>query len=161
MTPKTPRKTSPLPAVIAIFVFVVLAAVFIGELGDVSGGGAAEPTAVKTLVAVAYEDELAVLLADADPSRGPELVNRYGCLACHDGPGAQNKLAPLWAGIGTRAATQRPPLSAAAYIYESIIHPTAYEIEGYSGNMPVIYSRLIPPEDLGSIVAYLLMLTED
>jgi mono/diheme cytochrome c family protein len=159
MAAKTPRKTSPLPAVIAMGVLIVLAIVFISELGAVSGGGERATTAEATLTADTYAFEVASLLETGDAAAGEALITRYGCVACHAGAGAENKLAPAFEEIGIRAETRRPPLSAAAYIYESIVHPTAFEIEGYSGNMPVIYDSLIPDEDLGSIIIYLLTLT--
>ena len=159
MTFKTPRKTSPLPAVIAMGVLIVLAIVFISELGAVSGSGDSAPTAESTLTADTYASEVAALLETADAAAGEALITRYGCVACHAGAGADNKLAPAFDGIGSRAGIRRPPLPAEAYIYESIVHPTAFEVEGYSGNMPVIYDSLIPDEDLGSLIAYLLTLT--
>lgn len=159
MTVKTPRKTSPLPAVIAIGVLIVLAIVFISELGAVSGGGESAAPAASTLTADTYASEVTALLETADAAAGEALITRYGCVSCHAGAGAENGLAPDFDGVGSRAETRRPPLAAAAYIYESIVHPTAFELEGFSGNMPVIYDSLIPDEDLGSIIAYLLTLT--
>lgn len=159
MAIKTPRKTSPLPAVIAMGVLIVLAIVFISELGAVSGSGDNVVPAESTLTAETYAPEVSALLETGDAAAGEALVTRYGCVSCHAGAGAENKLAPTFEGVGTRAETRRPPLSAAAYIYESIVHPTAFELEGFSGNMPVIYDGLIPDEELGSIIAYLLTLT--
>jgi mono/diheme cytochrome c family protein len=159
MTMKTPRKTSPLPAVIAMGVLIVLAIVFVSELGTVSGGGDDALPAESTLTADTYASEVAALLETGDAAVGEALVTRYGCVSCHTGAGAENKLAPAFEGVGMRAETRRPPLTAAAYIYESIVHPTAFELEGFSGSMPVIYDSLIPDEDLGSIIAYLLTLT--
>lgn len=160
MTVNKPRKTSPLPAVIAMGVLIVLAIVFISELGAVSGGGGDDgPPAESTLTADTYAPEVDALLETGDAAVGEALITRYGCVSCHAGPGAENGLAPAFDGVATRAETRRPPLSGEAYIYESIVHPTAFELEGYSGNMPVIYDSLIPDEDLGSIIAYLLTLT--
>ncbi|MBC8099359.1 MAG: hypothetical protein H7Y11_07945, partial [Armatimonadetes bacterium] len=56
---------------------------------------------------------------------------------------------------GQRTATRRPPLTAEAYLYESILYPTAYEVEGYTGQMPRTYGEL-SDRDLGDIIAYLL-----
>ena len=159
MAVRSPRKTSPLPAVIAMGMLIVLAIVFVSELGAVSGGGDDSSPVEKTLTADTYASQVAALLEVGDAAVGEALISRYGCVSCHAGAGAENKLAPPFEGVGTRAETRRPPLSAEAYIYESIVHPTAFELEGYSGNMPVIYDDLIPDEDLGSIIAYLLTLT--
>lgn len=138
----------------------MLVIVFISELGAVSGSEDSSPVE-STLTADTYASEVSELLAKGDAEAGEGLITRYGCVACHAGAGAENKLAPPFEGVGTRAETRRPPLSAEAYIYESIVHPTAFELEGYSGNMPVIYDNLIPDEDLGSIIAYLLTQTAE
>src|SRR5688500_7508399 len=114
MTMKTPRKTSPLPAVIAMGVLIVLAIVFISELGAVSGGGDNAVPAESTLTPDTYAPEVAALLETGDAAAGEALVTRYGCVSCHAGAGAENKLAPAFEGDGTRAETRRPPVSAAA-----------------------------------------------
>ena len=154
------RKTSPWPAVIAIVVLLALAALFAGELLQISTAESDAPPIEKTLTADSYAEIVTALLVDADAVHGEALTKRYGCVACHAGAGAENKLAPLWPGVAVRAATRRPPLSAAAYLYESIVHPGAYEVDGYTGNMPIIYGQQIPERDLGDIIAYLLTLTE-
>lgn len=150
------RKTSPWPAVIAIGVLLLFGALFLAEIAEVSGGDASIPTPAQTLVAETYADEVARLLQDADPARGEALVKRYACVSCHEGAGAQNRLAPVWDGLASVAADRHPPLSAAAYLYESIVYPRAHEVEGYTGQMPLIYGRTIPDAELGDIIAYLL-----
>lgn len=159
--PPTVRKTSPWPAVIAVGVLLMFGALFAAEMAAVSGGDTGLPPAEETLVAETYAEEVAALLADADPERGAAHATRYGCTSCHTGAGAQNRLAPAWEGVATRAATRRPPLSAEAYLYESIVYPRAHEIEGYSGQMPLIYARTIPPEALGDLIAYLMTYDEE
>jgi mono/diheme cytochrome c family protein len=159
-TGQATRKTSPWPAVIAVVVLLALAALFAGEMLQISTAESDAPPVEKTLTADSYSDIVATLLVDADVTQGEAMTKRYGCVACHAGAGAENKLAPLWPGVATRAATRRPPLSAAAYLYESIVHPGALEVDGYSGNMPIIYGQQIPERDLGDIIAYLLTLTE-
>lgn len=154
--PPSVRKTSPWPAVIAMGVLVLFAALFIAEMAQVSNETSDVPEAEGTLTAATYSEVVDALLVEADATRGETLVKRYACTSCHQGAGAQNKLAPDWAGLTTRAATRRPPLTAEAYIYESIVHPRAHEIEGYSGQMPLIYGNTIPEKDLGDILAYLL-----
>lgn len=103
----------------------------------------------------AYEDEVIALLAEAEPQNGEALVVEYDCVACHR-EGAKNGIAPPFAGIAARAASRRPPLSAASYIYESILYPTAYVVEGFSGAMPQNYPSRLTERQLGDIIAYLL-----
>lgn len=102
-----------------------------------------------------YVDIVEFLLASADASRGEDLVESYGCNVCHAGDAA-GVVAPPHAEVAELAAERRPPLTAAAYIYESIIHPNYFVVEGYTASMPQNYEELISVTDLGDIIAYLL-----
>jgi len=113
------------------------------------------PTAAAQLTADTYMDKVTSLLQGADATRGAALVEQFGCTACHR-EGAVNKIAPAYDGIAVRAATRRPPLTAAAYIYESIINPTSYVVEGYNPAMPQNFAQQLSDRQLGDIIAYLL-----
>ncbi len=76
-------------------------------------------------------------------------------MACHR-LGVASKIAPTFEGIAERAASRRAPLTAAAYIYESITHPTAYVVEGFQPAMPQNFSERLTDRELGDIIAYLL-----
>jgi len=141
-------------------VLLMFAVLFVAEMVQVSDETSNLPPAEGTLMADSYLEAVTALLAEADSANGATLVRRYGCISCHQGAGAQNKLAPEWAGVATRSARRHQPLTAAAYLYESIVYPRAHEVEGYSGQMPLIYARTIPQADLGDIIAYLLTLEE-
>jgi len=58
--------------------------------------------------------------------------------------------------FAARAAERRPPMPAAAYLYESIINPSVYIVEGYADAMAQDYAQIIPDGDMGDILAYLL-----
>jgi hypothetical protein len=58
--------------------------------------------------------------------------------------------------VALLAAERRPSLTAAAYVYESIIYPGAFIVDDYYNNMPRIYHDQIPDDELGDIIAYLL-----
>ncbi len=102
-----------------------------------------------------YVAEVSAVLANADPANGEVLLTQYGCVACHL-YGVENGLAPSFVGLNEYAVERHPPLTAEAYVYESILYPTAFEVEGYSGQMPQTYGNAIPDEDLGDMIAYLL-----
>lgn len=102
-----------------------------------------------------YIETVSKLLDDTNPANGARLIEQYGCVACHR-EGAVNKVAPSFVGIAERAATRRPPLTAVAYLYESITNPTAYVVEGYNPAMPQNYPQRLSDRDLGDIIAYLL-----
>jgi cytochrome c2 len=59
------------------------------------------------------------------------------CGVCHR-IGQKGTRAPDLAGIGARAATRKPGMSAKAYIIESLLDPGAYLVEGYPGIMPKV-----------------------
>ena len=105
-----------------------------------------------------YATELELIMDEADADIGAGLINEHDCFACHVlGDGS---LSPLFDGIGALAAERRPPLSAAAYLYESIVDPSAFILEGYSDSMPNTYTESLTHQEIGHIIAYLLTLAE-
>ena len=147
------RRTSLWPVYVALLVLIVLGGIFLYELVRLSWNSGGTPANEQT--AETYMDIVAPLLENADPQHGAELLQTLGCVACHGGENA-GRLAPSHAELWKIAAERRPPLTAAAYIYESIVYPGAYQVEGFPDNMPRVYKRQIPDDDLGDIIAYLL-----
>jgi mono/diheme cytochrome c family protein len=145
----TAKRRSPwavyLVAVLLVAFSFVFLIIFV-NLSQNSGG-----TAVETLTASTYQEVVEPLLAGADPASGETYFTEYACQSCHREGGA----APTVARITANAADRRPPLTAAAYIYESILYPSAYVVEGYNDVMPRNYDE-IPDDQLGDIIAYLL-----
>jgi cytochrome c oxidase subunit 2 len=113
------------------------------------------PEPLTELTAESYLDIVNPLLAEGDAADGAQLVEQYGCIACHRLAGNAH-IAPLFEGIADRAGTRRPPLSAEAYIYESITHPAAFVVESYAAAMPQDFAIRLTPDELGDIIAYLL-----
>src|ERR1051325_4733953 len=69
---------------------------------------------------------------------GEEIFKTKGtCEICHR-IGQKATRAPDLAGVGSRAAKTKPGMSAKAYIIESLIHPTAFIVEGYPPIMPAV-----------------------
>src|SRR5262249_13538901 len=67
---------------------------------------------------------------------GEEIYKTKGtCEVCHR-IGQKGTRAPDLAGIGSRAGTRKPGVTAKAYIIESLLQPTAYVVEGYPPIMP-------------------------
>lgn len=147
------KKPSSIPIYIAIAILIVFSGIFVLEFLQLSEGTGG--TDDENLTAETYMDVVEPLLVDADPESGRELVELWGCNACHAGANA-GRLAPAHAEVMQLAAERRPPLTAAAYVYESIIYPGAYTVEGYQGNMPRIYEQQMPEDELGDIIAYLI-----
>src|SRR5437016_9607512 len=69
---------------------------------------------------------------------GEEIFKTKGtCEICHK-IGQKGTRAPDLAGIGSRASTRKPGMSAKQYIIESLIQPGAYIVEGYPPIMPPV-----------------------
>lgn len=157
MTNASNRSTPVLPVYIALGLLVIVSIAFVALIYVASTtpeGGAA---VVDELTKDSYMEIVAPLVENADPARGEELITRNGCHACHV-IGAANNLAPAFAGVALRAEDRRPPMQAEAYLYESIVHPEAFEVKGYTAQMPRTYGTILSDQDLGDIMAYLLTL---
>src|SRR5262245_19663435 len=69
---------------------------------------------------------------------GEEIYKTKGtCEICHR-IGQKGTRAPDLAGIGARAGKMKPGMSAKQYIIESLIHPSAFIVEGYPPIMPAV-----------------------
>jgi mono/diheme cytochrome c family protein len=108
------------------------------------------------------EDVAAFFPDQADPATGEQLAVSTGCTACHSLQPGVIQAGPSWYNMGNVAVTRVEGESPALYLYNSIIHPNDYVVEGFiSGIMPQIYDGLLTDEQLAHIVAYLLTLREE
>ena len=102
---------------------------------------------------------LTAALADADPARGQQLTVQNACTACHALDPALVMPGPTWHGLADRAGQRVAGQSAAYYLYNSIVHPNDYVVEGYlAGIMLSTYKDTVGERDLADIIAYLLTL---
>lgn len=144
------------PVYLVIGLFILVSIIFLAAFAlTTESEMVATPTAIAEITSETYMDKVSVLLADADATRGAALVEQFACTACHR-EGAKNRIAPPYEGVAERAATSRPPLTAAAYIYESITNPLAYVVAGFNPAMPQNFSQQLSDRQLGDIIAYLL-----
>lgn len=82
-----------------------------------------------------------------------------GCLICHSIQEDPVARGPKWEGIGARASTRKPAMSAAEYLVESLYDPDAFVVEGYPGNQmkPVHKSPIgLTDEEIMAVGCYLL-----
>ncbi|MBZ0293371.1 MAG: cytochrome c [Anaerolineae bacterium] len=142
------------PVYVVLAMLLIVAAIFV-VLFVQSSEPVTTNQPAEVLTSETYLDKVEPLLADAHPENGDALVVTYDCAACHRA-GVANHIAPSFEGVAERAAERRPPLTAAAYIYESIIYPYAYEVQGFGGVMPHDYATRLSEDELGDIIAYLL-----
>ncbi len=87
---------------------------------------------------------------------------RGGCLLCHKTSEQGNTRGPDLRGVGARAASRRPGMSAEAYLVESLVDPGAYVVEEFAaaGGLTIMPVATLPPADLAptelkALIAYL------
>jgi cytochrome c2 len=79
--------------------------------------------------------EIASKSPDQLAEAGKAIVEGKGrCLLCHSIQESRTARAPEWEGVGGRASTRKPGMSAAEYLVESLYNPDAFVVEGYSKN---------------------------
>lgn len=107
------------------------------------------------------------LVAARNPERGAELFvtfqeaagSGYSCSNCHLADSEKANLGPGLLNIKTRGSTRVEGMNAAEYIYNSIIDPKAYLVEGFDAElMPANWSEIYNDLQIFDIVAYLLTL---
>jgi mono/diheme cytochrome c family protein len=94
-----------------------------------------------------------------DPvARGRQVYLDNGCGGCHTIEGlSAGTVGPNQTNVGSVAETRIPGMSAEDYIYESIMDPSAYLVEGYPDNVMLKnYGELISTDELADLVAFLL-----
>jgi nitric oxide reductase subunit C len=88
---------------------------------------------------------------------GGESVFAGNCRACHSLDPDARLAGPSLAGIAARAATRRPGYSAEMYVYESIVSPNAYVVEGFHGDiMPAGFKQRLSAQELADLLAFLM-----
>jgi len=84
-------------------------------------------------------------------------TGKGGCSACHSLDPDERIVGPSLSGVASRAATLTPDYSAEMYIYESIVNPNAYVVEGFQGGiMPTNFEQRLSEQQLADLVAFLL-----
>jgi mono/diheme cytochrome c family protein len=78
------------------------------------------------------------------------LKNKGGCLLCHKLSEVGNTRGPDLRGVGGRAATRRPGMSAEVYLTESLISPGAFVVEEFAtpGGESIMPAADRPPADM-------------
>ncbi len=119
-------------------------------------------------------DEAVAALPAGDAAKGKTLTEQQGCVACHipnpDTPDATLAGSPWVASAsedGKGIADHAPEritasdytgtaTGADAYLYESIVNPSAFVVPGYvDGVMPKTYGGALSEQDLADVIAYL------
>ena len=126
------------------------------------------PTEVPTSTPfVAVGVDITIDLPQGDVDRGQQATLKRGCIACH-GTGIGPNYFPSedLPGIAERATTRisqddytGSATSAEQYLFESIVLPSAYVVDGFSDGIMISQSsRLMSAQEVADVIAYLLTL---
>lgn len=94
---------------------------------------------------------------------GREIFTSAGCDACHTlgDADATSQVGPELDALADVAENREPGTSAEEYVKESIVDPPAFVVEGYSGDtMPKTYEDQLTPEEIDTLVEYLLGISQ-
>jgi mono/diheme cytochrome c family protein len=121
--------------------------------------------------AVEWPDAVEDLPVEGDPEAGAGLYEiTYGCAACHGDPSDPGSatVGPHLGNIANDAATRVDGMSAAQYIYESILNPNAFITPDCPNGpcfepsaMPANFGDRMSEQDMADLIAYYLTLTGD
>lgn len=93
-----------------------------------------------------------------DPvERGSQLVQQYGCVACHSLDGTV-VVGPSWKGIYGHQVTLTDGTTVnvdEAYLKESIINPSAKLVQGFQNLMPNTYRDQLTDEQIADIIEFI------
>ena len=85
-----------------------------------------------------------------------------GCAVCHSIEPGENKVGPSLYGVATRAEGRMAGLDPATYLWQSILLPDEYVVDGFpAGQMLPIYRDRLTEDEIDALVAYMLTLSED
>lgn len=116
--------------------------------------------------AASAESSPEVLLGDA--ARGETLFTTRpredvpSCSSCHTtvrgGMSRGGAPAPSLIGVANRAGRRIEGLSAEEYLYQSIVTPRIYLVDGFADNMYTRYANVYSEQELADLVAFLMTL---
>jgi len=82
-----------------------------------------------------------------------------GCVTCHSYDPDTTLVGPSIAGVAVRAQTRVSGQTAAEYLRESIVSPSAYVVDTFDdGKMPADWAEILTEAEIEAVVGYLLTL---
>jgi mono/diheme cytochrome c family protein len=131
-------------------------------------GATASDTLFDEVVGMAANEQVNIvvrspkLAAVADEGREVFFARASGCSVCHSIEPGKDLVGPSLYGVATTAETRVPGLDARTYLWQSILLPDEYVVEGWpAGQMLPIYRDRLSQEELDALLVYMLTLTED
>lgn len=127
----------------------------------------AQPNAEVDLPSTDEQSQLEVFVSLSDAANGERIFNlsyddvNYACSTCHSIVPDVRGIGPSLWGISERAGQRVEGLNAVAYIENSILHPLAYIVTGWTPQiaiMPQNYGQILTEQEITDVIAYLMTL---
>lgn len=91
-------------------------------------------------------------LTGGDYDLGFEVYLRE-CASCH---GAQDGIGPGLRTMHDKAATRVEGMAADEYVYQSVVEPGAFVVDGYNNMMPTTYGNTLTEDEIRGLIAFVL-----
>lgn len=107
------------------------------------------------------ENPIVDAVANANLALGEQLFTMNfvtPCNTCHLVDSEAMLVGPGLLNISEVAETRIEGMTAEEYLYESIVHPNDFIVEGFAGAMPTTYGDMLSDDEIYAIVAYLMSL---
>jgi cytochrome c2 len=95
-------------------------------------------------------------LPAGNAARGKTLFATNACSSCHAIAKDQTLVGPSLFGIWNTAATREPGVAAKDYVFESILTPNKFVVNGFAqGLMPASFAQSLTTQQLADLIAYM------
>lgn len=119
----------------------------------------AEVSEPEIILVEAEADPIIERVANADASNGEALFNAgVPCSTCHRVDSEDMLVGPGFLNLPRRAEMRMGDVVAERYIYDSIIAPNDFIVDGFAAAMPTNYPDTYSDEEIYDIIAYLMTL---
>jgi cytochrome c551/c552 len=144
-------------SVVGFVIFFVLGALFLSQIPGPRPQVKEEPKTAGAVLPVSGNfDEIVAGFPAGNADSGQKLFTTKACVGCHSLEKGKRLVGPSFYGLLTTAGTRKPGTSAKAYVYESIVKPGAYVVDGYQdGQMPVTYAGQLTSQEMSDLLAWI------
>jgi mono/diheme cytochrome c family protein len=139
-----------------VALFAISSAVLAAQPRIVQGNEETERPAVVGLPKEGDLTQIVSELPPGDAASGSKLYVSSGCSGCHSLEKDKRLVGPSFYNVWDVAKTRVPDLGPKEYLYESIVNPNKYIVDGYQANiMNQTFSTQLNPQQMADILAWL------
>jgi mono/diheme cytochrome c family protein/uncharacterized membrane protein YeaQ/YmgE (transglycosylase-associated protein family) len=154
----TPQVEPFVIAGVGFIIVFILTSIFIAPT-SIKSEVATTSVVAKPVASLPTSGDFTKIVADlpkGNADNGSKLYTTQGCIGCHSLEKDKRLVGPSFYGLWGRAATRKPNMGVKEYVYESIVAPNAFIVEGYqSGLMPQTFAKTLSAQDMADLLAWL------